>query len=73
MKIPKPIPIAADPGNICGFNGTQTWPRNISRHDAAIALWTMRSRARRNNGRLIRNALGKYTLIGLNTVELSTR
>ena len=73
MKIPKPVPSAGDPGNLCGFSGQQTWPRRISRHEATTALRTMRSRARRNDGRLVRNALGDYTLIGLNTVELLTR
>lgn len=69
----KPIPTVAEPGNYCAFNGWQTWPRNVSRLQAAGTLWSMRAAARRNQGRLKRESVGKYTLVGLNTVVLTTR
>ena len=69
----KSIPVMGDPGNVNAFTGLATRPSKLSRPDAAKALWTMRDRVRRNQGRLERLGHGLYQLVGLNTMVMFTK
>ena len=68
----KPIPVIARPDNYCAFNGRESAPYQITRNQAAESLWSTRAAARRGSGRLTRHGPGHYTLIGFNTLVLTT-
>jgi hypothetical protein len=72
-KLQKMLPIVSKPDNFDAFNGRESAPYRIARSEAAAGLRLMRAAARRGNGRITQHSRGVYTLVGHNTLVLSTR
>lgn len=69
----KSIPVVSKPDNYDAFNGRESAPYRIARSEAAAGLRLMRAAVRRGNGRITQHGCGVYTLVGHNTLVLSTR
>lgn len=72
-KLEKRLPVVSKPDNYDAFNGRESAPYRIARSEAAAGLRLMRAAVRRGNGRITQHGRGVYTLVGHNTLVLSTR
>ncbi|OLP04526.1 hypothetical protein [Rhodoferax antarcticus] len=69
----KTIPTVSHPEGVCGFNGTAKSSYQISRKEAAKALWHVRNPGVRSLCRMKKIRAGCYEFSALDTLILNTK